>query len=74
MMRVRVRHDIRLEYITSDFPWSCIGRQQLGIVEAKIVDGGSPASRSLPSCERTWFREGPRAEVGRTMLIMGTGG
>jgi len=74
MMRVRVRHDIRFEYITSELPWSCIGRQQLGIVEAKIVDGGSPASRCLRSCERTWFPEGRRAEVGRTNLIMGTGG
>jgi len=74
MMRVRVCHDIRLEYITSEFPWSCIGRQQLGIVEAKIMDGGSSVSRPLRSCERTWFTEGPRVEVGWTKLIMGTGG
>jgi len=31
--------------------------------EAKRVDVGSPASRSLASCERTWFTEEPRAEV-----------
>jgi len=49
-------------------------RYRRGEVEAKIVDSGSPASRSLPSCESTWFTEGPRAKVGRTKLIMGSGG
>jgi len=49
----------------SGLPWSCIRVQQVGVVEAKRVDGGSPASRSLRSCERTWLTEGPRAEVGR---------
>ena len=42
--RVRVRHDIKLEYITSELLWSCIRGQQLGVVEAEIVDGGSPVS------------------------------
>jgi len=62
MARVRVHHDIRLEYITSELPWSCIRGQQLG-VEVKIVDGGSPASCSLSSCEGMWFTEWPHAEV-----------
>ena len=35
MARVRVRHDIRLEYVTSELPWSCMRGQQLGVVEAK---------------------------------------
>ena len=33
--------------------------------EAKRVDVGSPASRSLLSCERTWFTEEPHAEVAK---------
>ena len=28
-----------------------------------MVGRGSPAGRSLPSCERVWFIEEPRAEV-----------
>jgi len=63
MARVRVCHDITLEYITSELQWSCIRGQQLGVVEAKIVDGWSPASRFLPSCERTQFTEERREEV-----------
>jgi len=40
MARVRVLHDIRLEYIMSELPWACPARyrgQYLGAVEAKRV-------------------------------------
>jgi len=60
MARVRVRHDIRLGYVMSELPWSCTRGQQLGVVE---VGGGSPTSRPLPSCERTWSTEERGAEV-----------
>jgi len=43
MARVRVRHDTRLEYITSEWSWSCIRRQQIGVVEAKMVGDVSGA-------------------------------
>jgi len=69
MARVRVRHDIRLEYVTSELPWSCMRGQQLGVVEAKRRREwlfGSPASRSLRSCERTWFTEELHADVAMT--------
>jgi len=31
----------------SELPQSCIRVQRIGVVEAKIVDGGSPTSRPL---------------------------
>jgi len=47
MARARECQDTRLEYIMSELSRPCIGVQQIGVVEAKIVDGRSPTSRPL---------------------------